>query len=91
MTPQAEVPAFQAQVGVVCPNNGVLLHSEAVVNYPHVLGLVLHCEAKSQPNVDLYKGHAKGDKMLVQTPEVIHPNPLVIQVDPQVLHYTSVL
>lgn len=51
-----------------------------------MLGLVLHCVAKSQPNVDLYKGHANGDKMLVQAPEVMQPNPLVMQVDPQVLH-----
>ena len=67
------------------------MHSEAVVSYPQLLGLVLHCEAKSQPSVDLYKGHAKGDKILVQAPELMHPNPLVIQVGPQVLHEASVL
>ena len=34
--------AFQAQVNVVDPVNGVLLHSDAVVKPPQVEGLVLH-------------------------------------------------
>ena len=34
--------AFHAQVNVVDPVNGVLLHSDAVVKPPHVEGLVLH-------------------------------------------------
>ena len=44
----ADVEAFQPQVNVVDPVNGVLLHSDAVVNPPHVDGLVLHWLAKSQ-------------------------------------------
>ena len=36
------VAAFQAQVNVVDPVNGVLLHSDAVVKPPQVEGLVLH-------------------------------------------------
>ena len=39
---QSVVAAFQAQVNVVEPVKGVLLHSEAVVKPPQVEGLVLH-------------------------------------------------
>ena len=41
----------------------------------------------------MYSGQARGDKMLehVAEPLEIHPNPFVIQLDPQVLHYASVL
>ena len=36
------VAAFHAQVNVVDPANGVLLHSDAVVKLPQVDGFVLH-------------------------------------------------
>ena len=39
---QVVVAAFHAQVNVVDPVNGVLLHSDAVVKPPQVEGLVLH-------------------------------------------------
>ena len=41
----------------------------------------------------MYKGQANGDNMLEHVAEEveIQPNPFVIQVDPQVLHYASVL
>ena len=39
---QVVVAAFQAQVNVVEPVNGVLLHSDAVEKTPQVEGLVLH-------------------------------------------------
>ena len=39
---QVVVAALQAHVGDVYPTNGVLLHSEAVVNPPQVDGFVLH-------------------------------------------------
>ena len=45
--------AFQAHERVVYPDNGVLLHSEAVNNNPHDAGFDLHYVAKSHPNDDL--------------------------------------
>ena len=39
---QVVVEAFQAQVKVVDPANGVLLHSDAVEKPPQVVGFVLH-------------------------------------------------
>ena len=50
---QVVVEAFQAQVNVVEPVKGVLLHSDAVVKPPQVDGFVLHWLAKSHPRVDL--------------------------------------
>ena len=40
--------AFQAQVNVVFPTNGVLLHSDAVFNSPQVEGFYLQWLVKSQ-------------------------------------------
>ena len=39
---QVVVETSQAQVGVVAPIIGILLHSDAVVNPPQEAGLVLH-------------------------------------------------
>ena len=39
---QAVVETSHPQVGEVAPTMGVLLHSDAFVNPPHVDGFVLH-------------------------------------------------
>ena len=71
---------------MVYPSNGVLVQSDAVVNDAQADGLVLHYVVKSHPKEDLYRGQAKGAKILVQAPVEMHPNPFVMQFDPQVLH-----